>query len=70
MKLPFFLLISLVLFSSCNSLDPDACACGQEISKPISDQDEAIMDACSQKGEAMNDKEKVHWFEDIMNCVE
>ena len=70
MKLPFFLLISLFVFSSCTSADPDACTCGHELSKPIADQDEAIMDACAEKGEAMKDKEKVRWFEDIMNCVE
>lgn len=70
MKLPFFLFIGLFVFSSCTSADPDACTCGQELSKPIEDQDEAIMDACAQKGAAMKDKEKVRWFEDIMNCVE
>ena len=70
MKLPIILFSVLVVFSSCTSADPDACTCGQELSKPISDQDEDIMDACAQKGEAMKDKEKVRWFEDIMNCVE
>ena len=70
MKLLFFLSIILVVFSSCTSADPDACTCGQELSKAIADQDEAIMDACAQKGEAMKDKEKERWFEDIMNCVE
>jgi hypothetical protein len=70
MKLPIFLSIILIVFTSCTSKDPDACTCGQEISKSIADQDEAIMDACSQKGETMTDKEKVRWFEDIMNCVE
>ena len=70
MKLPIFLFFILVVFSSCTSADPDACTCGQELSKPISDQDEDIMAACAQKGEAMKDKEKVRWFEDIMNCVE
>ena len=70
MKLPIILFSVLVVFSSCTSADPDACTCGQELSKPISDQDEEIMAACAQKGEAMKDKEKVRWFEDIMNCVE
>ena len=70
MKLPFFLSITLFLFTSCTSADPDACTCGKELSKSIADQDEAIMDACAQKGEAMKDKEKVRWFEDIMKCVE
>jgi hypothetical protein len=70
MKLPIILFSVLVVFSSCTSADPDACTCGQELSKPISDQDEDIMAACAQKGEAMKDKEKVRWFEDIMNCVE
>ena len=70
MKLPIILFFILVVFSSCTSTDPDACTCGQELSKPISDQDEDIMAACAQKGEAMKDKEKVRWFEDIMNCVE
>ena len=70
MKLPIILFFILVVFSSCTSADPDACTCGQELSKPISDQDEDIMAACAQKGEAMKDKEKVRWFEDIMNCVE
>ena len=70
MKLPIILLSVLVVFSSCTSADPDACTCGQELSKPISDQDEDIMAACAQKGEAMKDKEKVRWLEDIMNCVE
>ena len=70
MKLPIILFSVLVVFSSCTSADPDACTCGQELSKPISDQDEDIMAAFAQKGEAMKDKEKVRWFEDIMNCVE
>jgi hypothetical protein len=70
MKLPIILSIILVVFSSCTTTDPDACTCGQELSKPIADQDETVMDACAQKGEAMKDKEKVRWFEDIMNCVE
>ena len=70
MKLPIILFSVLVVFSSCTSADPDACTCGQELSKPISDQDEDIMAACAQKGEAMKYKEKVRWFEDIMNCVE
>jgi|GEM_PF-312282 hypothetical protein len=70
MKLPIFLFFILIVFSSCTSTDPDACTCGQELSKPIADQDEDIMAACAQKGEAMKDKEKVRWFEDIMNCVE
>ena len=70
MKLPIILFSVLVVFSSCTSADPDACTCGQELSKPISDQEEEIMAACAQKGEAMKDKEKVRWFEDIMNCVE
>ena len=70
MKLPIILFSVLVVFSICTSADPDACTCGQELSKPISDQDEDIMAACAQKGEAMKDKEKVRWFEDIMNCVE
>jgi hypothetical protein len=70
MKLPIFLSISLLVFTSCTSADPDACTCGRELSKPIADQDEEIMAACAQKGEAMKDKEKVRWFEDIMNCVE
>ena len=70
MKLPIILFSVLVVFSSCTSADPDACTCGQELSKPIADQEEEIMAACAQKGEAMKDKEKVRWFEDIMNCVE
>ena len=70
MKLPIILFSVLVVFSSCTSADPDACTCGQELSKPIADQEEDIMAACAQKGEAMKDKEKVRWFEDIMNCVE
>mgnify|MGYP006189451977 FL=1 len=70
MKLPIILFFILVVFSSCTSTDPDACTCGQELSKPIADQEEEIMAACAQKGEAMKDKEKVSWFEDIMNCVE
>ena len=70
MKLPIFLFFILVVFSSCTSTDPDACTCGQELSKPIANQDEDIMAACAKKGEAMKDKEKVRWFEDIMNCVE
>ena len=70
MKLPIILFFILVVFSSCTSTDPDACACGQELSKPIANQDEDIMAACAQKSEGMKDKEKVRWFEDIMNCVE
>lgn len=70
MKLPIFLSIILVVFSSCTSADPDACTCGQELSKDVADQDQTIMDACSQKGEAMKDKQKVQWFNDIMSCVE
>jgi hypothetical protein len=70
MKLPIILFFILVVFSSCTSTDPDACACGQELSKPIANQDEDIMAACAEKGEGMKDKEKVRWFEDIMNCVE
>ena len=70
MKLLFFFFISLIAFSSCTSADTDACTCGKELSKPTLDQDKDVMDACAQKGEAMNDKEKVRWFEDIMTCVE
>lgn len=61
---------SLLFLTSCSSLDPDACTCGKEVAKPIAIQDQEIMDACAQKGEAMKDKDKVRWFEDIMTCVE
>jgi hypothetical protein len=61
---------SLFLLASCSSLDPDACTCGKELKKPIAAQDQNMMDACAQKGEALSDKEKVRWFEDVMNCVE
>lgn len=70
MKLLTFISIILIVFSSCTATDPDACTCGQELSKPIAAQDAEIMDACAQKSEAMKDKEKVRWFEDVMNCVE
>jgi hypothetical protein len=70
MKLLFLLFLSLFAFLSCTSADPDACTCGKELSKSTLDQDQDLMDACSQKGEAMNDKEKVRWFEDIMTCVD
>jgi hypothetical protein len=61
---------SLFFLASCSSLDPDACTCGKELKKQIADQDQDMMNACAQKGEAMSDKEKVRWFEDVMNCVE
>jgi len=51
-------------------MNPDACTCGTELAKPIAEQDREIMDACAQKGEAMKDKDKVRWFEEVMNCVE
>lgn len=70
MKLSFFFFISLIAFSSCTSADPDACTCGKELSKSSPNQDKDVLDACAQKGEGMNDKEKVRWFEDIMTCVE
>jgi hypothetical protein len=70
MKHLFSTLIFLIALSSCTSMNPDACTCGTELAKPIAEQDREIMDACAQKGEAMKDKDKVRWFEDIMNCVE
>jgi hypothetical protein len=70
MKLLFSLFLSLFTFSSCTSTDPDACTCGKELSKSTLDQDQDVMDACAQKGAAMDDKEKVRWFEDIMTCVD
>lgn len=70
MKLRSYLLLSLVILASCTSLDPDACTCGRELSKAIKNQDAKVMDACAQKGEAMKNKDKVRWFEDVINCVE
>jgi hypothetical protein len=67
-KILFF--ASLIFLASCSSLDPDACTCAKELSKPNVKQDQEIMDACAQKGEAMKDKQKVQWFNDIMSCVE
>ncbi len=61
---------SLFFLSSCSTLDPDACTCGTEVANSIAEQDREIMDACAQKGEAMKDKDKVRWFEEVMNCVE
>jgi len=51
-------------------MNPDACTCAKELSKPNVEQDQETMDACAQKGEAMKDKQKVQWFNDIMSCVE
>ena len=64
------ILLLVLGLTNCTSMNPDACTCGQELSKPIVEQDKEVMEACAQKGEALNDKEKVRWFEDIMNCVE
>ena len=70
MKLLIFLFLSFIAFSSCTAADPDACTCGKELSKSTLDQDQDVMDACAQKGAAMDDKEKVRWFEDIMACID
>jgi hypothetical protein len=67
-QIPFF--ASLFFLLSCSTIDPNACTCGKELAKPIAEQDQDMMNACAQKGEAMSDKEKVRWFEDIMSCVE
>lgn len=61
---------SLFFLLSCSTIDPDACTCGKELAKPIAEQDREMMDACAQKGESMKDKDKVRWFEEVMNCVE
>ena len=70
MKHLFSTLLFLLALSSSTAMNPDGCTCGTELAKPIAEPDREIMDACAQKGEAMKDKEKVRWFEDIMNCVE
>ena len=70
MKLIIFLFLSFIAFSSCTAADPDACTCGKELSKSTLYQDQDVIDACAQKGAAMDDKEKVRWFEDIMACVD
>lgn len=70
MKLRLFSIFALFLFFSCSPKDPSACTCGQELSKSQAEQDTELMNACAQKGEALTDKQKVKWFEDVMNCVE
>ena len=70
MKLIIFLFLSFIAFSSCTAAYPEACTCGKELSKSTLNQDQDVMDACAQKGAAMDDKEKVRWFEDIMACVD
>ncbi|MBM3917134.1 MAG: hypothetical protein FJ349_05905 [Sphingomonadales bacterium] len=62
--------VSLVILTSCSSPNPDACTCGQELSKSQAEQDTELMNACAQKGDALPDKQKPKWFEDVMNCVE
>lgn len=70
MKLSYFLFLLIGLVSSCSPDNPSACSCGQELSKPNAEQDPVLMNACSAKGEAMTDKQKVKWFEQVMECVE
>jgi hypothetical protein len=70
MKLRLFSIFALFLFFSCSPNDPSACTCGQELSKSQAEQDTELMNACAQKGEALSDKQKLKWFEDVMNCVE
>jgi hypothetical protein len=61
---------SLFFLSGCSSSNPDACTCGQELTKPSTEQDAAIMEACAKKSEKLSDKQKVKWFNEVMNCVE
>ncbi len=65
----FFICVTFGLYS-CSSLDPSACSCGQELAKANSLQDQKLMEACAQKGEQLSDKQKVKWFEQIIECTE
>jgi hypothetical protein len=40
------------------------------LTKPSAEQDAAIMEACAKKSEKLSDKQKVKWFNEVMNCVE
>ncbi|MFM7006425.1 MAG: hypothetical protein ACKOWX_04160 [Flavobacteriales bacterium] len=70
MKLRSALFVSLVILTSCSSPNPKACTCGKELSKSIDQQDAALMEACSKKEAQLQEKAKVRWFEEVMNCVE
>lgn len=70
MKLRFFCFFGLLLLFGCGPKDPSACTCGQELSKSQAEQDTELMNACAQKGDALTNKQKLKWFEDVMNCVE
>lgn len=70
MKLRSALFVSLVILTSCSSPNPEACTCGKELSKSIDQQDAALMEACSKKEAQLQEKAKVRWFEEVMNCVE
>lgn len=70
MKRQILFFSSMLLLASCSSLDPKACTCGKELSKPLAEQDQELMQACSEKGEGLSEKQKVKWFNEIMTCVE